>query len=295
MILDLFAGAGGWDEGIRAAGYTGGLLGYELDPVANQAAEAAGHARKLVDLAVAVPMVHVPQGETLDGIVSSPPCQSFSVAGKHGGLDDPRGALVHAGARWVRGLRPRWAAFEQVPAVLPIWQEQAAMLEREGYSCWTGMLNAADYGVPQIRRRAILLARRDGVAATPPAPCDHKVTMAEALGWGMTARPYFTLAAARTSGGGPDKEKVGGSGARKALYRERAEGRWIEPPEPEHDGAIRVRLDEAGVLMGFRADYPWTGTMTQRYRQLSNAVCPPMAAAIVAPLLGSVELGGEAA
>lgn len=49
--------------------------------------------------------------------------------------------------------------------------------------------------------------------------------MAEALGWGMTERPYPVIASGRSTGG-PDKEKVGGSEAREAIYREMREGRW---------------------------------------------------------------------
>jgi DNA (cytosine-5)-methyltransferase 1 len=52
------------------------------------------------------------------------------------------------------------------------------------------------------------------------------VSMADALGWGMTARPYPTIACSRTTGG-PDKEKVGGSAARASIYAEQAAGRWV--------------------------------------------------------------------
>jgi DNA (cytosine-5)-methyltransferase 1 len=107
---------------------------------------------------------------------------------------------------------------------------------------------AEQYGVPQTRKRAILVARapwmraRYGPAALPapthsryyprnPAKLDaglpRWVSMAEALGWGMTARPYPTLASGRTTGG-PDREKVGGSEARRAIYAERDAGRWVQ-------------------------------------------------------------------
>lgn len=278
-VIDLFAGAGGWDEGLRQLGITD-VLGIDNDEQACLAAEAAGHERVRRDLGAMTPMVHTP-GSGLDGLIASPPCPAFSLAGKRLGAADVRRELTCVPMAWALALRPRWVAFEQVPGVLPIWQAAAAELEAAGYSAWAGYLNAAAYSVPQRRKRAVLLARRDGVAVRAPLPAGREVTMADALGWGMTARPYFTLAAARTSGGGPDKEKVGGSGAREALYAERDAGRWIEPAVPEHDGAIRVRLEEAGVLMGFRRDYPWQGPMSKRYQQLSNAVPPPLAAAVL--------------
>lgn len=291
-VLNLFSGADGWGEGARAAGYTGPMLGVEVDPVPAAVAQAAGHSTIVGDVAALDPHDVAPHGIT--GLIASPPCQSFSQAGKRGGETDPRGALVREPLRWALALDPQWIACEQVPQVLPIWQDIGAALAAAGYSVWAGLLDSADYGVPQHRKRAILIARRHG-AASPPMPLPGwPPTMADALGWGMTARPYFTLAAARTSGG-PDKEKVGGSGARKALYAERAAGRWIDPATPEADGAIRVRLDEAATLQGFRPSYPWQGTMTQQYRQVSNAVPPPLATAILAPLFAAAAGAGEAA
>ena len=81
---------------------------------------------------------------------------------------------------------------EQVPAVLPLWRALAHVLERHGYSTWCGVLCAADYGVPQTRRRAILMASRVS-AVSPPVPTHAErpgmfgeapwVSMAVALGW----------------------------------------------------------------------------------------------------------------
>ena len=63
-------------------------------------------------------------------------------------------------ARLIARIRPEWVALEQVPAVLPLWQAYAEELRKLGYSAWCGVLNAADYGVPQTRLRAILIASR---------------------------------------------------------------------------------------------------------------------------------------
>ena len=78
-------------------------------------------------------------------------------------------ALVAEPARFIRACRPEWVALEQVPAVLPLWRVYAAELRRMGYSAWTGVLNAADYGVPQVRERAFLIASRAN-AVSPPEP-----------------------------------------------------------------------------------------------------------------------------
>lgn len=207
MIADLFAGPGGWDEGARLAGYTGELVGLEWDMPACRTAVAAGHARIRADVAT---YPTAPFAGKVDGLIASPPCQSFSQAGNRRGLEDPRGELVWQPLRWARDLRPRWVACEQVPDVLPIWQILAAALRELGYTAWTGVLNSADYGVPQTRKRAILVARLDG-RTVPPEPTHSRqseeglfgsllpwVTMAEALGWHGVDRPARTVCGDRS-------------------------------------------------------------------------------------------------
>ena len=200
--------------------------------------------------------------------IASPPCQTFSMAGGGEGrqaLDDvltaidddswkspaalhalgervdPRTALVLTPLAHIWAHRPELVALEQVPPVLPIWRRIAQVLRTLGYSAWSGILHAEQYGVPQTRDRAILMARLDG-PVKPPTPTHSRyytskpkrldpgvekwVSMAEALGWGMTERPYPTIATARETGG-PDKEKVGGSATRAAIYAEQEAGRWV--------------------------------------------------------------------
>jgi DNA (cytosine-5)-methyltransferase 1 len=151
-------------------------------------------------------------------------------------------ALVVEIPRYVHALTPEWIACEQVPGVLPLWKALAVALREQGYRAWCGIVNSANFGVPQTRLRAIFLASRNPAHRVGPAEPTHTkepgepdlfgdplpkwVSMAQALGWGMTARPYFTLATAGGKRGGAD-EQVGGTGARRALYAERDSGRWI--------------------------------------------------------------------
>ena len=156
--------------------------------------------------------------------------------------------------------------------MLPLWEVYAAELRKLGYSAWCGKLNAADYAVPQTRIRAILIASRVRTVGRPvPTHYDPKkgaqlwgepwVSMSAALGWGMTARPYFALATAGGNRGGAD-EQVGGSRAREALYAERDAGRWVLESAAREKVNDRTRprgMDEPATTIAFgHSGMVWT-------------------------------------
>jgi DNA (cytosine-5)-methyltransferase 1 len=242
--IDLFAGPGGWDTGVRALGIR--PVGFEWDGAAILTAEAAGHHRtgkwyddkgdlRGPDIAKVDPrsVLALLPNRRVRGQISSPPCQGFSTAGKGKGRDDsvhllealadvrtrtdveqviadlaptmtdPRTLLVLEPLRWALALTPSWLAWEQVPGVLPLWEACADVLRRIGYTVATGVLSAEQYGVPQTRRRAILVARAPWLTAqlgpaTLPTPTHSRyhsrtpsrldegvpswVSMADALG-----------------------------------------------------------------------------------------------------------------
>lgn len=188
-------------------------------------------------------------------------------------------ALVVEPARWIETLRPRWVALEQVPAVLPLWEATAAGLDALGYSTWTGILNAADYGVPQTRRRAFLTASLD-VAAVPPPPTHSKdgangrrlwVTMAEALGWEPEEQRALNTGRDWKPGGLRCDAQVVGPGRPAPAFTAKAGGQWqwvhsrpattlmgdsrIWPPGHKINADDRRRLgdEEAAARYGDRA------------------------------------------
>ncbi len=123
-------------------------------------------------------------------------------------------ALIVEPARYINDLNPEWVALEQVPAAMPVWETYAVCLRELGWSVWTGVLNSANYGVPQTRERAILIASRVRKVTAPP-PTHAKdpepedlfgeagrqkwISMAQALGWGATARPVPTTGRCRSA------------------------------------------------------------------------------------------------
>ena len=267
MIVDLFAGPGGWDTGLAMIGRRD-VVGVEWDESACLTAEAAGHRRVRADVAELEPLEFVRGAAMCDqlgmisvadaiveGLIASPPCQAWSLAGKRGGEEDraacheladrmaagddstdwrdwtdDRSPLVCQPIRWARELRPEWIALEEVPAVLGLWEHMARIFRAWGHSVWVGTLLAADYGVPQTRTRAILMASRVRTV-TPPEPthAEHPegadlfggghrekwVSMAEALGWGFDSEPSCTVSSGGAATGGA--EPFANAGYRKRL------------------------------------------------------------------------------
>ena len=359
--IELFAGPGGMSEGAVLAGMDpDNMVGVEFDEKACATAEAAGHRRVLADvtsldpLAFAIKHFGLMWAFLVLWFHASPPCQGFSLAGKGKGREDSemilaaiaairdghlsveegieyvrdnakdeRSALTLEAMRWIDELLPETITFEQVPAVLPLWEAIAEWLRTLGYSVVTGKVTAEQYGVPQTRKRAILLASRS-VQVELPEPTHSKynsrnpekleegmprwVSMAEGLGWGMvkrpaytycnsgnggagvewggesvrermrqdeasgdperwipkpegwgmTHRPYPTIApGTAATGGGPDPLAVGGSGSRKIIYRERDAGRWIDKAAVIAEVEPRVNNQSGTVFdLAWPADRP---------------------------------------
>lgn len=311
MIVDLFCGAGGWAAGLDMLGVDpDDTVGLEWNEDAAATHEAAGFPTLLVDIAETDP-AEVTEGRAVDGLIASPPCQAFSMAGKGRGrsaivellahvdacrdgwvapsaslcAEDVRADLTLEPIRWADALRPRWIAWEQVPAVLPLWEHAARILEEWGYSTWTGTLKTERYGVPQTRRRAILLARRDGLPCVPPDPThteyDHRlgdggrtptptllgpdllpwVSMADALGWsGLDPAEVELVAnaqtnAARRRGDQPAPAITGGHDTNDRRWRYAPDG----VGDTERTGVRNRTVDEpANAVTGGGTAY-WHG------------------------------------
>lgn len=313
-VVDLFAGLGGWDHAARQLGID--PLGIEWNADACATREAVGLRTLHADISALDPADFAP----CEGLIASPPCQDFSVAGKGAGREGDRGQLVDEVMRWTDALRPRWVACEQVPPVLPIWREFAHRMEAWGYRCWTGLLSSERYGVPQTRERAILMASLD-FTPQPPAPTHQEYRHGEParreVGLFGDLEPWVSMAEAVPSAGVVDVrgDKPGTfqlsptfdartrparcvtghdtkhwTATRPATTiagdpRCSAPGHTGSPgKERQQTGAIRLTLPEGLTLQGFPPDWPVQGTKTAQWLQVGNAIPPPLAKAILTQL-----------
>jgi len=131
----------------------------EIDPFAS--AVHAARFLRVVNLGD-VEQIDAARIEPVDLVVFGSPCQSFSVAGKRLGLDDPRGNLALVGLRLIGKLRPRWVVWENVPGVLSSdggrdFGAFLGFLGELGYGFAYAVLDAQHFGVPQRRRRVFVV------------------------------------------------------------------------------------------------------------------------------------------
>ncbi|GET38322.1 DNA cytosine methyltransferase [Microseira wollei] len=280
----------------------------------------------------------------VDIVTGGPPCQPYSTAGKRGSIGDPRGSLFMDFIPIVEEVQPRFFVMENVRGLLsaPIrhrphhqrglgfpplepdempgsaLQVVLAEMKRIGYEVNYGLLNAADYGVPQVRERVIFIGSRDGQSVTLPLPIYSEkgirglpkwLTLKDALEELVDTQPEYIpysesrikylrlLKAGQNWRYLPDelkKEAMGGAyksgGGKVGFYRRLS---WDKPSptvttsphqkatdmcHPEELRPLSVR--ESARIQTFPDDCIFYGSTASKYRQIGNAVPVLLAKAI---------------
>lgn len=199
-VVDLFSGAGGFTAGLTMGYEPAGegsspfrsIAAVEFDPAAaaTYAANFGGHVSNVDIRDWVVP----PDCVKADVIIGGPPCQGFSGLGKED-PDDPRNVLWKQYLRVVEEIRPKIFVIENVDRFLrsPQFQDlRAAVADKErlgDYRIVEAILNSADYGVPQARRRTIVIGTREDVISSHPtrAPMSHPIPTHARLAPGQLA------------------------------------------------------------------------------------------------------------
>ncbi|RKT70308.1 DNA (cytosine-5)-methyltransferase 1 [Saccharothrix variisporea] len=189
-MIDLFAGCGGMTSGFASAGGYHPVMAVEWDlhAAATYAANFGEDHMTWSDIA-AIPNRAIPRA---DVIVGGPPCQGFSNLGSKD-VDDPRNSLWREYLRFVRKAKPKVFVIENVDRFLTSTEFALLQAETKGYELSAGLLLAADFGVPQRRRRAIVIGSRVGriPLPTPTHPKPRWHTVRDVL-TGLPDRPRTT-------------------------------------------------------------------------------------------------------
>lgn len=305
-VVEICAGAGGQSLGLHRAGFEHALA-VELDETA--AATLRGNLERLQDTAdvrvgdVADPSLWTPEDfGGVDLLAGGVPCPPFSIAGKQLGSQDERDLFAWA-VELTGRIKPRALLLENVrglsmPRFAGYRQAVADRLEELGYWSEWRLLQASDFGVPQLRPRFILVAmsHEDARYFSWPEPEPNQLTVGDALRDLMGARgwPHLDEWVAAAQGIGPTivggSKKHGGADlgptrAKVGWARLGVDGRGVanEPPAadaPHHCQAMpRLTNPMVAAIQGWGPEYKWdfVGRKTSVYRQIGNAFPPPVA------------------
>lgn len=191
-VISLFAGCGGSSLGYKMAGCDV-IASVERDPAATAIYKANFPDVDLweQDISILNPLdllnKHGLKPGELTILDGSPPCQGFSMLGKRKVLD-PRNQLFTEYVRFLRVMKPKAFCMENVPGLVAgdmryLFQKMMDALKNEGYAIQARILNASHYGVPQERRRVIVLGIREDLGLLPehPRPISLPVTFRQAV------------------------------------------------------------------------------------------------------------------
>ena len=317
--IDLFSGCGGFSYGLLQAGFNvrlgidnnaASIVTFDFNHSHVGARGTTADIRTLSGAEIA-DMAGL-DGRQLDLLVGGPPCQPFSIVGKRQGLADDRGDLVFEFVRLLEELAPKAFVFENVPNFArfgggTIASEMIERMERAGYAVSAEVLNAAHFGVPQMRKRFFVLGikgnERPGIPTFSHGP--HRLfgqlplrtcrdvlddlpdvdTVEAASIWNHEgtshSRAMLTTFQHLVPGTRDPKSYHDRLHPDRPAYTLRAGNGNFSPLRPVHyrfDRVISVR--ESARLQAFPDHFTWPESVSrlQQYRQVGNAVPPVLAA-----------------
>lgn len=323
VCVDLFCGCGGLSTGLLDAGIDV-RLGVDFDAPSiatfdlNHAPRGSTSLRADVRELTGGRLVEL-AGAPVELLVGGPPCQPFSVAGKRRALADHRGDLVFEFVRLLSETQAAAYIFENVPNLASVANGEVladliVAFEEVGYTATPRVLFAADYGVPQMRKRLFIVGTREHGEIPMPPRVTHGPP--DTLLAGVELEPYVTAREAvedLPNVNEPGAELVANheptfhSEAMLAAFASLPPGKRepksrhdrLHPDRPgytlragtgnfsplrpvhyAHDRVLTVR--ECARLQAFSDDFHWPDEQArlQQYRQVGNAVPPPLARAV---------------
>jgi DNA (cytosine-5)-methyltransferase 1 len=253
-FIDLFSGIGGFHSGLASLGGEC-VFASDILPVACATYELNYGIKPFGDI-TKIDAKDIPSHDVL---CAGFPCQSFSNVGQKGGLNDPRGEMIYEIFRILKAKKPKAFILENVKGLQSHDQGRVLKFIVEtltslGYNVKHEVLEAKDYGLPQIRKRLFFVGIRNTVKKefTFPAPVELQYTLNDVMKGNAEREFGFTV-------------RIGGrrSGINNRFnwdaYRVDGKERIITP-------------EECLLLQGFKPDFKLVGNESQRYYQAGNSV-----------------------
>ena len=295
--LEICAGAGGQALGLAMAGFDHiALVEYEKEYCEILKANRPGWNVICKD-------VHDFDGTKYKGVdllAGGVPCPPFSVASKQLGKEDERDLFPEA-LRLIKEIEPRAVMLENVRGFLdPKFDDYRNSILNAirdlGYEVSIKLLNACDYGVPQLRPRVVIVGIRknvkgkfmypDDTAATAPTVGQALKALMGANGWERTEEWAMhadkiapTIVGGSKKHGGPD---LGPVRARRAWAELGVDGNGVAntAPMPGFEGMPRLTKEMIALIQGFPPEWNFGAKKTAACRMIGNAFPPPVAKAV---------------
>jgi len=289
-VVSLFSGCGGLDLGFTKAGFKL-IYANDNDPAVWETFE-KNHGIQIDRRSINdIKSGDIPEG---DGIIGGPPCQSWSLAGEMRGVEDERGRLFYEYIRILNDLRPKFFLAENVPGIvsrthMPEFKRILSKFAEIGYNVSFRILDARDYGVPQERRRVIVvgyLKELGAIFAFPPpthsknggiAPDGRRLekwsTLRDAIGDLPEAVPALEKNRPNPDAKVPNHEFMNGSFSSIYMSRNRRRD-WDEPSYTIQAGGRHAPLHPSSAKMVKVGEDKWEfDGQNPKYRRLSVREC----------------------
>lgn len=313
IAVSLFSGGGGLDLGLSLAGfdfkYSNDEVQYYCDTIAYNFPNCITEAKDIREIK-GLEIRELIKAKRISLIAGGPPCQAFSILGKRGSFADLRGQLVFDYVRLINELKPEAFIFENVPGLLTLnngedWEKLYYHFQVEtGYNIHTDILNAANYGVPQIRKRVFVVGFRQPTEFRFPEPIYRDSLSSDLLNQHLPAWLPAKLALENVNGLYNHDIRIHGDRVRSRYEKIPPGGRdkvdhtdRIDPEKPSGTVLVgskagggrphihpyvhrHITVREAARLQSFPDWYKLLGTSTAQYRQIGNAVPPLLALAV---------------
>lgn len=277
-VVDLFCGCGGLSLGFIKAGmdvvaafdnWQDALMVYRNN---------FSHPAILADLMDVEASVKAIRPYAPDMIIGGPPCQDFSSAGKRD-EDNGRGDLTVCYAEIVSKIRPQWIVMENVERILKTnkLQDALAIFRKSGYGLTYTILNAALCGVPQRRKRFVMIGKlgeKDDFIKDILLKnlSDHEMTVAEYFGDSLPIKYYYRHPRSYARRGIYSTSEP--SATIRGVNRPMPKGYKLHPGDPVDslEGIRPLTTKERSMIQTFPEDFDFSGTKTNIEQMIGNAV-----------------------
>lgn len=296
-IVSVFSAPGGLDYGLIKAGHT---IVWACDVDEDAAKTYAENVSKNI-VVCDVRRISTADIPDADVVVGGFPCLGFTIANLKRKIEDERNYLFLQLLRIVEAKKPQYVLMENVPGILSLGRGQIVeeilkLFQDAGYDMYYEILNAADYGVPQVRHRVFFFGKRKDVKrhVVPPQPT-HAAEPTRRLD-GVELKKWITVRDAIGDLPEPNHEIPNHQGTRHKVkitgYIGNRPTRWDRPsptitgrgsrtggpviiPHPNLHRRLTVR--ECARLQSFPDDFIFYGSISAQYAQVGNAVPPILA------------------